>query len=225
MEIVPGVHLLQFTFVNVFLIDTGDPLVMVDAGIPGSGRQILSYLMDLRRLPADLEAIAITHCHFDHVGALAVLSRATGAQVCASQTDAAVISGQARQFRPPLNRPVRFLGRALGAFVKPAAVRVDRILRDGDRVGPLVVVASPGHTLGHLCYYWPEPRTLFAGDSMVTQPRLRGPLEDFTEDMAEAHRSLRRLSELDVETLCVSHGAPILAGAGVQLRRMTEALA
>ena len=225
MEIVPGVHLLQFTFVNAFLVDDGSTLVLVDAGTPGSDRSILAYLKGLGRSSSDVASIAITHCHFDHTGGLAAVAQATGAQVCASEPDAAVISGEARQFRPPLNRPVRILGRALGAFVKPAAVRVGRILRDGDRVGPLVVVASPGHTLGHLCYYWPERRTLFAGDSMVTQPRLRGPLEDFTEYMAEANRSLRRLAELDIDTLCVSHGAPILAGAGVELRRMTEALA
>jgi glyoxylase-like metal-dependent hydrolase (beta-lactamase superfamily II) len=225
VEIVPGVHLLPFTFVNAFLIDAGGPLMLVDAGVPGSGGQVLRHLKDLGRAPAELESIGVTHCHFDHVGGLAVLSSATSAQVCASQPDAAVISGQARQFRPPLNRPIRILGRALGAFVKPAVARVDRILRDGDRVGPLVVVASPGHTLGHLCFYWPERRILFAGDSMVTQPRLRGPLEDFTEDMAEAHRSLRRLADLDVDTLCVSHGAPIVVGAGLRLRQMLEALA
>jgi glyoxylase-like metal-dependent hydrolase (beta-lactamase superfamily II) len=224
MEIVPGVHLLKFTFVNASLVDDGSSLVLVDAGVPGSDRGILGYLKSLGRSPSEVVSIAITHCHFDHVGGLAALARATSAQVCASESDAAVISGESRQFRPPLNSPVRILSRALGAFVKPAAVRVDRLLRDGDWVGPLVVVAAPGHTLGHLCYYWPQRRILFAGDSMVTQPGLRGPLEDFTEDMAEANRSLRRLAELDIDTLCVAHGAPILAGAGAQLRRMAEAL-
>jgi glyoxylase-like metal-dependent hydrolase (beta-lactamase superfamily II) len=225
LEIVPGVHLLKFTFVNAFLIDDGGPLVLVDAGVPGSDREILAYLKQLHRPPSEVGSVAITHCHFDHVGGLAGLARATGAQVCASELDAAVISGEVQQFRPRLNSAVRILGRALGAFVKPAVVRVDRILHDGDRVGPLVAVATPGHTPGHLCYYWPERRVLFAGDSMVTRARLRGPLEDFTEDMAEAHRSVQRLSELDVETLCVSHGAPILAGAGEQLRQLVEALA
>jgi glyoxylase-like metal-dependent hydrolase (beta-lactamase superfamily II) len=101
---------------------------------------------------------------------------------------------------------------------------VDRILLDGDRVGPLVAVATPGHTMGHLCYYWPERRVLFAGDSMVTQSQLRGPVEDFTEDMVEANRSLWRVGELDIDTLCLSHGAPIVAGAGIQLRTLIEAL-
>jgi glyoxylase-like metal-dependent hydrolase (beta-lactamase superfamily II) len=225
MEIVPGIHLLQFTFVNAFLVDAGGSLVLVDTGIPGSDRKILTYLRELHRTPGEVKSIAITHCHVDHIGGLAGIAGATGGEVCASQQDAAVISGQASQFRPPPNRPMRILGRALNRFVKAATVRVDRLLRDGDRVGPLVAVASPGHTVGHLCYYWPERRTLFAGDSMVTQPTLRGPLEDFTEDIAEANRSLRRLAELDVETVCVSHGAPILTGAGVELRRLAEALA
>jgi glyoxylase-like metal-dependent hydrolase (beta-lactamase superfamily II) len=224
VEIVPGVHLLQLTFVNAFLVDAGGELVLVDAGIPGGDRKILAYFKELRRASSELASIAITHCHIDHIGGLAGIALATGAQVCASETDAAVIAGQSQQFRPPPNRPMRILGRALNTFIKPSAVRVDRILRDGDRVGPLVAVASPGHTAGHLSFYWPERRTLFAGDSMVTQPRLRGPLEDFTEDMAEATRSVRRLAKLDIDTLCVAHGAPILAGAGVALRRMAEAL-
>lgn len=224
LEIVPGVHLLRFAFVNAFLVDAGGHLVLVDAGTPGSGQRVLNYLRTMGREPADLEAIAITHCHFDHVGGLAIVGQATGAEVCASDADAAVIRGGAPQYRPPLNRPGRILGRALGVFVKPGAAKVDRILRDGDLVGPLVVVASPGHTKGHLCYYWPERRILFAGDSMVTQPHLRGPMEDFTEGMPEALCSLRRLADMGIETLCVSHGAPILSGAGGKLRRLVEAV-
>jgi glyoxylase-like metal-dependent hydrolase (beta-lactamase superfamily II) len=225
MEIVPGVHLLSFSFVNAFLVDSGGPLVLVDTGIPGSDRKILAYLRELRREPRDVESIAITHCHFDHVGALAALEIETGAEVCASQADAAVVCGEARQFRPPANRPVRILGRVLNALVKPAPVRVDRILQDGDRVGPLVAVTSSGHTAGHLCFYWPERRTLFAGDSMVTRQGLHGPMQDFTEDMATANRSLRRLAELEVETLCVSHGAPIRSDAGQALRRLVGGMA
>ena len=44
---------------------------------------------------------------------------------------------------------------------------VDAYIHDGDRIGPLHVVHAPGHTPGHLAFYWPERRMLFCGDAVV----------------------------------------------------------
>jgi glyoxylase-like metal-dependent hydrolase (beta-lactamase superfamily II) len=63
--------------------------------------------------------------------------------------------------------PFQF-GAALGLGKHPPC-QIDEYIHEGDRIGPLHVVHAPGHTPGHLAFYWPAKRVLF-----VATPSLRG---------------------------------------------------
>lgn len=81
---------------------------------------------------------------------------------------------------------------------------------DGDRVGPLRVVSTPGHTPGHICLIDDDTGDVFVGDCVGT---FGGGLQQapavFTADAAEADRSLRRLAALDGRRMYFAHGAEI----------------
>ena len=81
---------------------------------------------------------------------------------------------------------------------------------DGDRIGPLRVVATPGHTPGHICLVHDDSGDVFAGDCVGT---FGGELQPapavFTADAEEADRSLRRLAGLRGRRVYFSHGGEI----------------
>lgn len=84
-----------------------------------------------------------------------------------------------------------------------------RPARDGDTIRGLRVIATPGHTAGHLSLLAAEDGLLLIGDLAGNQhgELARAP-EPFTADAAEAERSLRKVLSLDFARLLPSHGAP-----------------
>ncbi|MFN2484687.1 MAG: MBL fold metallo-hydrolase [Candidatus Limnocylindria bacterium] len=76
-------------------------------------------------------------------------------------------------------------------------------------LGGLRVIHTPGHTPGSVCLYGSQHRVLIVGDMLqVFRGRLMGPSAFFSDDVAMARRSLSRLAELDVETICLAHYPP-----------------
>jgi glyoxylase-like metal-dependent hydrolase (beta-lactamase superfamily II) len=103
---------------------------------------------------------------------------------------------------------------------------VDEHLEDGDRLdlaGGTRVIFTPGHTPGHLSLYLERPKVLVAGDALTAEGgHLNGPNPPFTLDVGEAARSVRRLAELDVETIVCYHGGVVGDDANGQLRRVVQ---
>jgi glyoxylase-like metal-dependent hydrolase (beta-lactamase superfamily II) len=81
---------------------------------------------------------------------------------------------------------------------------------DGDRVGALRVLATPGHTPGHICLVDDDTGDVFVGDCVGTfGSDLARPPAMFTADHAELDRSLHRLLELGGRRMYFSHGDEI----------------
>ncbi len=228
MEIIPNVHLVpDMRGANVYLL-LGDPLTLVDTGMPGSEKTILSYVEGLGLAAGDLNRIVITHHHLDHVGSLAALKARTSAQVLAHPSDAIFISGEEPP-PPPRGAFMRVLFRLM-AFVMPSAepVPVDAILQDGDHLALLSgasVVHVPGHTPGSIALHFPAERLLICGDTIGhRRDRLGLPPKTFTADTDQALASVRRLAELEFDVLCPGHGAPVVGGADKQVRALIQPL-
>jgi len=77
---------------------------------------------------------------------------------------------------------------------------------------------APGHSPGHLAFYWPERRALIAGDAVCTWPTFMLGWKGFMLNPKQHQASLRRLAELDAEVLCVGHGEPLASGGAARLR-------
>ena len=218
MEIVPRVHALRVIGAKAHLI-VEDEITLIDAGHRGSGRLVQRYLARIGRSPRDITRIVCTHGHPDHIGGVAELAAATGAAIHIHPSDAERLR---TGFRDVLANPVP--GQVIAFLTRP--LTDPKPLLDGDvlpGLGGLQVVHTPGHTPGSVCFYAPAPRLLFTGDVLqLRQGRLVGPHHVFSDDLAEARRSVARLAELDADTILFAHYPPLRGGAREALRDLAE---
>jgi glyoxylase-like metal-dependent hydrolase (beta-lactamase superfamily II) len=244
MEIAPGVYSIRQTgrnaypsgYSHAYLLNDGTELTLIDTLGDTDGRLVLEQLRKLDQPVTNLRRIVLTHAHRSHIGGLARLKSLSGATVYSHAWEAEIISGK-RPALPVSLRPIRplrvypqRLGLALRAGHPPC--RVDEHLRDGDEVGPVRVIHTPGHTPGHLVFYWPDRQALFTGDSIVTWPRLGTGWPGFQLDEIQFRDSLRYMEESvlnmavhdpPVAVIGVAHGEPITRGASERLHSLVEA--
>lgn len=229
-QVNPAVWQLALPVGHVYLVRLPDGYAVIDTAVPGSARTILDALERLGGRARDLRQIVLTHSHLDHMGSAADLAEATGARVLAGAEDAPVIRGTAPELPPVYTAPERALheqimaGLSQGNPQPPRPVPVDVELRDGDIIDgwgqPVDVLHVPGHTPGGIALHLPGSGVLFPGDIVATAQG-RAILGPFNVDRNLAVASFRRLASMEVETLCVPHGEPVLTRAGQALRAAT----
>ena len=125
---------------------------------PGSGRAVVvdpgdeaeRLLAEARELGVEIEAILVTHCHFDHIGAVATVARATGAPVYCPEIERGVLA-DIPSWTPP----------GFGPF---ESYEADHTVAGGERLGlaglDIEVLFTPGHSPGHVTY------AISAGDAV-----------------------------------------------------------
>ncbi len=220
MKITDNIHVVPEVRANPYLIVDADGLTLIDTGLPGSDKKILAYVTNLGKSPADIRRIILTHSDVDHVGSLSPLHEATGARTYASQIEAdAIAAGKpSRVIKRTGFSWRRVLMTVLSPFMKPKRFQVDEILKDGQVLpvgGGLRVVATPGHTPGHISLYAPTWGVLFCGDSMVTEPNvIHGSRPGLTWDDAKARESEKKQAALGARIVCSGHGPVVLDAAG-----------
>jgi glyoxylase-like metal-dependent hydrolase (beta-lactamase superfamily II) len=232
MEVVPGVHCLggrKGGHVRAFLLDDGGrDLTLVDTLFEPDGRLVLEALRELGRPVRHLRHIAITHAHRGHLGGLAALKRASGALVYADAWEADVIAGRRPAQGPRTLWPRQSLRlwplqlRLARGRAQHEPCEIDWAITDGDEVGPLRVVGTPGHTPGHVSFHWPERGVLIAGDMITTWPELSAGWDAFNLNREQHALSLRRVARLEAEVVCPGHGDPITAGAAAHVRSLVS---
>jgi glyoxylase-like metal-dependent hydrolase (beta-lactamase superfamily II) len=92
----------------------------------------------------------------------------------------------------------------------------------GESVGPLAIVAVPDKSPGEVALHWPERGLLIAGDAVIGNPPGKCGLlrEKVMDDPARLKRSVRRLLDLEFDTLLFGDGVSILHDAKGQLRNL-----
>lgn len=222
------VRVLGVPYVNAFVLTEGE-LALVDTGLPRRADAIRAAIRAAGRRPEDLRHIALTHHHPDHRGNARPLAL-PGTTTYAHLADIPVIDGSAPapgSSNPTLAiRAMEAVGGWLGLDAPDPAVGT-RPVADGEVLaigGGLEVVHTPGHTPGHVSYLWRDREVLFAGDAASRLLRLGPPLGGFTEDMATARRSIRRLAGLEFEVACFGHGRTLAGRAAERFRRLAERL-
>jgi len=191
---------------NTYLV--GEPVWIVDPGPPDpeQARRVVTAVC----AGDDAAGIVLTHRHFDHAGAVALVRDELGVDVFA---------GREPETANRLGEPD---AEDLGDL---------RIVREGDRLGPFLVIETPGHAADHIALFT-EERELFCGDTVLGEgsvfiPPGGGSLGRYLD-------SLRRLRDLDARVLYPGHG-PVVEDPRAKLdeyiahrlereRRLIEAL-
>ena len=213
-------------FLNLTLIlDEQNGNTLVDAGLAGQAEVIGAALAQAGIGVRHLRRIIFTHQDLDHVGSGAALVRQSGATVIAHPADAPHIDGTLKPLKPsPEMLEQRPQMREALERLEP--VRVDEHVEDGDRLdlaGRTRVIFTPGHTPGHLSLYLERPKVLVAGDALTAEGGyLNGPNPPLTLDVREAVRSVRRLADLEIDTIVCYHGGVVSEDANGQLRRVIQ---
>jgi glyoxylase-like metal-dependent hydrolase (beta-lactamase superfamily II) len=236
MEIAPGVYSMDQSkggHVHAFLLDKGTELTLIDTLFYTDARRIIDRIGSIGRSVEDLKHIVLTHAHRSHLGGLATLKGLSGATVYSHAWEADIVAGErtAQPVTPVPMRPLSTywhvyylqLGAALGRGKHPPCP-VDATLEDGDTVGPARVLHTPGHTPGHLAFWWSDRKVLLAGDAIATYPVFGPGWPAFTLNPTQHQASLSRMAELDMEVLAVGHGDPVTAGAAERVRSLVENL-
>jgi glyoxylase-like metal-dependent hydrolase (beta-lactamase superfamily II) len=194
---------------NCYLVTEDDGLTLVDSTVSSPADDVATMVEQSGK---ELRRIALTHAHGDHVGGVSgVRRRFRGVEVSIARRDSSILAGD-KTLR--LTEPQTDIK---GYFVS-VDWKPDRLLEPGDRVGSLEVVASPGHTPGHVAFLDVRDRSLIAGDAFQTRGgiavsgdmRLLFPFPAMaTWNRPTALASAVALRALEPSLLAVGHGATV----------------
>jgi glyoxylase-like metal-dependent hydrolase (beta-lactamase superfamily II) len=219
MKITEGIYLVpEMGMSNAYLVEDGDKLLVIDTGMPGHAQKIISYVKSLGKDPRSVETIVLTHPDLDHSGSTAQLKQLTGAKVAIHEADAPRLAGEKpwREAKGAAGLMIRILG----IFMKLQPVPPDISLKEGEKLGPLTVLETPGHTSGSISLY-KVGTALFSGDALLTdgkglfqEPRM------VNEELGK--ESIRRMATLEFEYLMPGHGAPVEGNASKKLKDFVD---
>jgi glyoxylase-like metal-dependent hydrolase (beta-lactamase superfamily II) len=234
MRIANGVYVLPIprspqepeSFLNLTLImDEQNGNTLVDAGLPNQTEAISAALVEAGIGVGDLRRIIFTHQDLDHVGSGAALVRQSDARVLAHPADAPYIEGSQRPLKPsPEMLEQRPQMREVLERLEP--VGIDEYVEDGTRLdlaGGTRVISTPGHTPGHISLYVERSKVLIAGEALTAERgSLNGPNPSMTLEMRTAIQSVRRLADLEIDTIVCYHGGVVSEDGNGQLRRVIQ---
>ncbi|MCC6148302.1 MAG: MBL fold metallo-hydrolase [Anaerolineaceae bacterium] len=195
-------------------------IILVDCGFIGS-LTIIEKELSQHGLSAErLTGLVLTHHDHDHMGAAAALKRVNpNLKIYASQAEAPYISAEEKPLRlcqaeemqknlPPEQQDFGKVFCDMLRRVEP--ILVDELLHDGDNMGwcgGCRIIATPGHTPGHISLLMEKDWIVITGDAMALEdgkPVIANP--QFTLDIEQAESSMNKLLSLKANAYYCYHG-------------------
>lgn len=191
-------HRVVTDFVSSYVLVRGQEAAIVDTGLPNNGAKFGEVIKTAGLGWDAVGHVILTHYHGDHLGSMGeVLTAAPKAMVYAGAADI-----------PQIESP-----------------RQIKAVGDGDDVFGLQIIATPGHTPGHICVFDPVGSLVVLGDAMVNMNNtLTGANPNYTADMAQANQSVKKLAALTFEKAFFGHGEPVEKGASAAVAQVASTL-
>src|SRR3954470_18897513 len=165
-NVAPGIHRVEESFTNYYVVEDGDAVTIVDAGLPRSWSTIHSVLGELGHGPNDVEAIVLTHAHFDHVGFAERARNDWDVHVWVHERDRSLSRHplhyeKSHSIARHVVNPAGTL--VLGSMIAAGMLRTPGLTETRSFSGEPVLevpgrprpVFSPGHTHGHVALHFP----------------------------------------------------------------------
>lgn len=231
-EVLPNIFLIKIPLptkavkvANSYLIKGADRNLIIDTGF-NHPTCLEAMQASLNMLGVDLKAtdIFLTHYHADHSGLVQDLMTDSSTLYCSEVDFQKLFSIQINSgnnfeiFRAYLLRhgfPEAQIAKAAkhnpGFRYSPQAIPNHTALKDGDSICVgnyrFRCIATPGHTIGHMCLYEPDWRFLMAGDFVLDQMIPSVPLKNDTDNLFKDYfQSFEKVNQMDIGLVLPGHG-------------------
>lgn len=214
VPVVPGV--------NVVVVKDDDGVTLIDTAFAGATGRLIGGLRRLGVGPGQLTRILLTHCHPDHAGTAQALRDQGAGPVLVGRPDLATVRGDAPQPESDRRTTVGRIFNALPAVPYPSVPDADAIdeATTGEVGGGCDVIATPGHTPGHVAYHLHRRGVIVGGDVVFNVFKLRPSPGFLCADVPRNRDSIERLAGVDHRTLVLAHGSPITDDPQGRLRTL-----
>jgi glyoxylase-like metal-dependent hydrolase (beta-lactamase superfamily II) len=220
-------------FACSYLVSSRAGIFAVDVGMTSGAEDFIYGAQEVGIAPERVKAILLTHWHNDHSSGAAFLKREFGVKVYYHAGDRNSFTRQtaSRGIRSWLGKRVPEEGvlvllRGLLEEAAPEAVTADQLVTDGEIIEEeFRVLATPGHTTGHVAYVHEPTQALFCGDALaVVAGHVRLMARPVTLDLPAARASALRCLREEPRFLCPGHRGPLTENVKQECRRLLEYL-
>jgi glyoxylase-like metal-dependent hydrolase (beta-lactamase superfamily II) len=218
-------------------VEDKDDLTLIDPAFISQLPILENYLLDIGYDIKNVKRIILTHVHVDHSQAANEVKRKSGAKIYSHWIEARYLGHNPPYMGPPttqesfeklekLGVSMEELKKEYGSIeVEP--INVDEQVSDGDMIGSLKVIHTPGHTPGHISLYYEKDRLLLGSDSIykhvfgaegmyISAPQV-------SIDPITAIVSAQRLSKVNFDKLLMAHqDSPLLEGARETVEKLVD---
>lgn len=198
-------------------------IILVDCGFIGSLPNLEKELQRHGLSTDQITGLILTHHDHDHMGAAAALKRVNPhVKIYASAVETPFISAQekplrlcqAEEMQKKLPPEQQDFGKAFCDMLRQVEpVQVDVFLRDGERMDwcdGCRILATPGHTPGHISLLMEKDSIIITGDAIALEdgkPVIANP--QFTLDIEQAIKSMGKLLSLKAKSYYCYHGGTL----------------
>ena len=218
----PNINPQSKDFVYPTVIKDGNNLTLIDTGYPGQIEYIKSELekdgLDIN----NIKTIILTHHDIDHMGNVKpILNLLPDIEVITFEDEEGYINGSKTANKVEImekmldkmdERGKQFYN-MFKSFYENNKIKVSKTVKNGDVINKgesMKVIATPGHTAGHMCLYIDKYKLLIAGDLLVLNDgNITTTSKELNYDNDMYLQSVNKIKSLELETIICFHGGVV----------------
>ena len=211
---------------NVFVIDGGDEMMLIDAGVGVETELIIKNIEKEGLDPSKLTKLLLTHTHLDHAGGSATIKKTLGTEIYVSEIEAEnLVTGDEGAIGLTLAKKAGIYPEHYSL----TAVDVDYRLKGGENITvgkyTVRVIPTPGHSKGSISVLLraSDKNVLFSGDTVFFGGTL-GLLNMPDSSLTDYKEGVGNLKDLSIDCLLPSHSGFAIGNGQAHINMAIEAL-